>query len=98
MTGEWPADQIDHKNRVGTDNRWENLRAATNQQNQFNTTVRRNNKCGLKGVHWSKEKKKWRAQIGLNGKTWSLGYYLTPEDASAAYRDAASVHARVGYT
>lgn len=36
MTGEWPADQIDHKNRIKDDDRWDNLREATQSQNSFN--------------------------------------------------------------
>lgn len=29
MTGKWPENEIDHKNRIRNDNRWENLREAT---------------------------------------------------------------------
>lgn len=36
MTGEWPKDQIDHKNRIKDDDRWENLREATQSLNSFN--------------------------------------------------------------
>jgi hypothetical protein len=36
MTGEWPKDQIDHINRIKDDDRWENLREATQSQNSFN--------------------------------------------------------------
>jgi hypothetical protein len=28
VTGEWPSKEIDHKNRIRDDNRWENLREA----------------------------------------------------------------------
>ncbi len=36
MTGKWPEDQIDHKNRIKDDDRWDNLREATQSQNSFN--------------------------------------------------------------
>lgn len=36
MTGKWPEDQIDHKNRIKDDDRWENLREASQSQNSFN--------------------------------------------------------------
>ena len=36
MTGEWPAEQIDHENRIKDDDRWENLRPATQSQNSYN--------------------------------------------------------------
>ena len=36
MTGEWPKDQMDHINRIRDDDRWENLREATQSQNSFN--------------------------------------------------------------
>ena len=37
MTGAWPSEQIDHINQVRTDNRWSNLRPATNGENGANT-------------------------------------------------------------
>lgn len=36
MTGRWPKDQMDHINRVRDDDRWENLREATQSQNSYN--------------------------------------------------------------
>jgi hypothetical protein len=35
-----------------------------------------------------RETKGWRAFIGHNGKVKALGYFLTPELASAAYQEA----------
>lgn len=36
MTGDWPIDQIDHINRDRADDRWCNLREATQSQNSYN--------------------------------------------------------------
>lgn len=36
MTGTWPTDQIDHVNRLKSDDRWGNLREASQSQNSFN--------------------------------------------------------------
>lgn len=36
MTGEWPHAQMDHINRIRDDDRWENLRQATQSQNSYN--------------------------------------------------------------
>lgn len=63
----------DHINRNKLDNRRSNLRTATRSQNNFNTPAPMNNTSGVKGVWWSKQWKRWYAQIRVNGKTHSLG-------------------------
>src|SRR6186713_1949490 len=50
MTGKWPRFQVDHKDRCRSNNRWDNLRQATNTQNAHNSTVKASSKIGLKGV------------------------------------------------
>ena len=90
MTGEFPPDQIDHINRIKTDNRWENLRAATNQQNKMNST-NSNNTSGKKGVSWDKQNGKWKAQIKVNGIKYHLGLYNDIEDAAVAYKNIARI-------
>lgn len=87
MKGEWPKAQIDHKNRNPSDDRFDNLREATNQQNCWNKYIR--NTSGFKGVRWCKANQKWDARIAINGKSRYLGYFLTKEQAAAAYREAA---------
>ena len=49
----------------------------------------KNNKSGYKGVYWSKERKKWCAQITINNKTKGLGRYDTIEEAIEARKKAA---------
>lgn len=86
MTGSWPAQMIDHINGNRSDNRWCNLRAATNQQNTWNSKGR-NSKSGIKGVF--QEYHRFRAMIRLNGRSVHLGAFATKEEASAAYMKAA---------
>ena len=83
MTGDWPVAMVDHKNRVASDYRWSNLRAATRLQNQANARVRKDSRSGVKGV--SAVRQKFRAKIRAGGKKIHLGYFDTPEDAHAAY-------------
>ena len=48
----------------------------------------RNNKSGVKGVHWSEADNRWVAQIGFQGKGIFLGKYKRIEDAARARREA----------
>lgn len=86
MEGVFPPDQVDHINRVRSDNRWENLRPATHGENSRNTAAR----CasGHKGVYQVKSSQKWRARITINGKECHLGNFKRVEDAAAAYTSA----------
>lgn len=87
--GRWPSHQIDHVNRVKTDNRIANLREATNAQNHHNMPVRRDNRAGVTGVCWNARNRNWRAYIVCEGKQVFLGGYATKEEAVAARRAAA---------
>jgi hypothetical protein len=90
MTGKWPTRQIDHRDMDRANNRWENLREATNGQNQANRRAYANSRSGVKGVSWDKEKEKWRASIGVGGKVILIGRYDTIAEAKMAY-DAAAI-------
>ena len=89
MTGEHPEHDIDHRNTIRTDNRWENLRLDTDGQNLQN--VRRpyaNNTTGYLGVSYDKARGLYVAGIRVNGRRRALGRYATPEEAHAAYLKA----------
>lgn len=90
--GEWPALQVDHIKGNRRDNRIANLRQATQSQNNGNSSIRRNNRSGHKGVCWSKKRQKWVAQIMVNGRTTHLGHFTDVEVAAAAYRQALERH------
>ena len=89
MTGVWPEHEVDHSNRVRSDNRWSNLRQATKAENQRNTVNRRNGTSGFKGVTFMKRLNKWQAHIYNGGKLNYLGVHQTAELAARAYAAAA---------
>lgn len=81
--------QGDHRNHNTSDNRRENLRICTHQQNQMNQKLRPNTTSQYKGVSWKKKKKKWEAKITINGKQKYLGYFTKEKHAGHAYNLAA---------
>lgn len=82
--GVLPPSQIDHKDAIRSNNKWPNLRIATNAQNKQNMRkARSDNRVGLLGVFPDRDK--WRARITIDSKKVSLGTFETPELAHAAY-------------
>ena len=69
---------IDHINNTPADNRIENLRCVSNQENQWN-------RPGSNGYCWHKHKKKWCASITVS---YYLGQFDSEEDAKSAYLTA----------
>jgi hypothetical protein len=82
MTGDWPIDEIDHRNRVRTDNVFDNLRPATRKQNCENRDARAGSLSGFRGVSWSGGK--WCAVIMHFGKQVVLGSFDDIEQAKEA--------------
>lgn len=87
--GTWPKQEIDHINRIKTDNRIANLREANRRENGENRNISKANTSGYKGVYWNKREKKWHAQIRVNRIRIHLGHYKNIEDAHNAYVEAA---------
>src|SRR3990167_7117239 len=81
--------QIDHVNGNGLDNQRCNLRLCTHAENRRNMDAYRNCTSGYKGVHWHRQRKKWRAVINYQKKSISLGLYKNKEEAAIAYDEAA---------
>lgn len=79
----------DHINGNTLDNRRSNLRVVTRTQNNQNVTIRKHNKSGYKGVSLEKKTGRWVAVIQANNKRIHLGTFDTPEEAYAAYCEAA---------
>lgn len=92
MKGEWPADEIDHRDGDPFNNRWDNLREATSGQNKQNSAVRKDSVSGVKGVRFDPSRGKWRAYIKVGGRQIYLGRFPSLEEAAEAYKTAKAKH------
>ena len=83
--GVWPINKIDHKDGDNTNDKVDNLREATSQQNQFNKkSFGKYSKH--KGVTWHKRDKRWQASYQLDGTRVYIGNFDTEEEAAKAYQ------------
>ena len=74
--------QIDHIDRNTKNNKIENLRDATNAQNQWNTLKNPRNTSGYKNVIFRKDKQVWVCRFKVNGKHIMRGYFKTAKEAN----------------
>lgn len=79
--GKLPKNVIDHIDGNTSNNKVENLRDVTIQQNHFNRTT-------AKGYTWAKNRNKFVAYINVDCKVKFLGYFDTKEEAKVAYLEA----------
>jgi hypothetical protein len=90
MVGEWPIKELDHKNGVRSDDRFENLREATRAEDCQNLALRKDNTSGFVGVGWHIQTKKWQAYISVNNVRYPLGLFEDIENAKNAHLEAKS--------
>ena len=91
-TGDWPVLDIDHVDHNPANNRIENLRDVTHQDNSRNASMSRSNTSGTTGVCWSKKSSKWVASIWVAGLRKHLGYFRCITAASIARKAAEVEH------
>jgi hypothetical protein len=72
---------IDHKNRIRHDNRKDNIRYATSNENAQNHTVRKDNTSGITGVQWNKNNNNWRVVLNKNKIRINIGSFENENDA-----------------
>jgi len=81
---------VDHINGNALDNRKQNLRICTQQQNSFNSNKQNIKTSSVyKGVTFDKARNKYQAQIKINYKHKIIGRYETEDQAAIAYNIAA---------
>ncbi len=75
MEGYFPEQEVDHKDRVRRNNKWENLRLVSNQCQSRNIGNFTHNKSGVKGVSWIERDAKWGSWIKVDRKNRYLGQH-----------------------
>jgi hypothetical protein len=80
---------IDHINGDSLDNRKQNLRVVTVQQNNMNRRKLVGLTSKYKGVYFDKSRDNYMAHITINGKMKNLGRFLDEKEAARAYDSAA---------
>ncbi len=87
VTGRDAEGDLDHWDGDTLNNRWPNLREATQSQNQANQKPRL-----TKGVYFRATTGRWLAQIQVQKKRMHLGSFGSAAEAHAAYKAAADKH------
>lgn len=88
--GRWPSGEVDHINRMKSDNRIDNLRECSKSENGRNRGLLSSNVSGFRGVFWDSSRKKWRAAITMNGERKMLGRFDSAREASECFLRAES--------
>ena len=83
-----PGMVVDHIDGDGTNNKLANLRVVSIATNNLNKKLGKNNKTGLLGVYFYKNRNKWRASINKSGKSYFLGHFNTLLDACCKRKSA----------
>lgn len=91
-TGQWPKFDIDHRDMNRTNNKFSNLREATQAQNQANVGALRTNTSGYKGVFFDKRRSRWEVSLVVNRVRVLKKSFKTLEEARSAYRAATIEH------
>lgn len=76
---------IDHRNGERLDNRINNLRITTVQENSMNREKHKTNRSGYKGIFYNVRARKWQARIMYKGVSHHLGLWANEVDAAIAY-------------
>lgn len=86
MHGQWPARNLDHRDRSRLNNRIDNLRECNQAQNMANISKPSKGVSRMPPRKGKVRPKPWRARFSAK----TIGYFATKEEAKAAYDAYAS--------
>lgn len=92
-----PCYVVNHKDGNGLNNNISNLELVTQRENS--SICFRKNRCSktskYTGVSWSNDRRKWVAQMKVNGRQVLLGRFECEMDAALAYIKGLHIHLKI---
>lgn len=88
MTGDWPAQCIDHVDGDRSNNAFKNLRLAEYADNSANMKVNRRSTTGVKGVTYLASSERWRARVIRHGQIVLDKLFASLDEAKSAAEQA----------
>jgi len=85
----------DHFDRNKLNNQRSNLRLLTTVENNYNSSLRKDNSSGHIGVTWNLMAKKWQAQIQVDRKLKYLGLCKNINDAILLRQNAEKKYVKI---
>lgn len=89
--GDFPNSELDHKNRIRTDNRIENLRESNRKQQVHNLSIKPNKETGVVGIYYDISTKGLKKKYTFHANKKTYRFY-TLEEAIKAKKEM-----KVGY-
>ena len=89
MTGEWPPEYVYHIDGDPHNNKWENLRLVTSQQNAWNKRRKYDSFTGVKGVRKNNLNDTWEVQIWIDDVNHQEGPFFSYQAACSRYDELA---------
>jgi hypothetical protein len=74
---------VDHRDHDTLNNDINNLRVATNGENQRNSVAKKGGTSRFKGVGWRKDVRKWLVRVRLDGLQRYGGMFIDEDEANA---------------